>query len=276
MSEDKGNLKRKNITIDDIRSLSRLPKEKKEYQKNDLWSYFVLRKISYHPTWLFLKLGLSANQVTLVSLVIGIAGCILLAFGSYSAMIAGVLLLFIYNLLDHVDGNIARYNKSATNYGKFIDALTGSCITTFIFVSAGIGAFNHPDLSLNSLLHLFSAIDINKSTFLILGAWTSLCYILPRFLAVELLRIIFPEQQAVVAEELKGSISKGNIFKRVLYKIGYNISLGFTIPILLLATIFRFLSIFVFLYALLFSCAFIIQIIEILKRAKVGNEAINK
>lgn len=253
------------MEVAEIKRRARLDPGKSSYQSNNLWSYLVVRRLSYYPTWLFLRLGASANQVTAISAISGLIGCGLLASGIYGAMIVGALLINLYDLLDHVDGNIARYNKSTSNYGKFIDSLTGACMTVLIFISAGVGVFNHYDSSPNSLLHLFSSLGIDKTLFPFLGLGISLAYVLPRYLAGEFLRASPLAEQ----EKAVGTL-KGKAFSHILYKIGYNIILGFHMPLLLLFTIFGVLSIFVLFYAFLFACAFVIQMIWLLRGWRIA------
>ena len=57
--------------------------EKREQDKGNVWIYLVIRRLSFYVTWAFLKLGISANQATFISIVVGILGCAFLAAGGY-------------------------------------------------------------------------------------------------------------------------------------------------------------------------------------------------
>lgn len=59
--------------------------------------YYLLRPLSYYLTVPCLKLGLSANQVTFVGILLGVAGWILLGMGSYLPMLIGVILIILYD-----------------------------------------------------------------------------------------------------------------------------------------------------------------------------------
>lgn len=264
MNEDKGNLKRENITIGDIRST--YPEEKRSAGRCNLFGHFVLLRISYYLTWLFIRLGVSANEVTGIAILIGCIGCILLAFGNYSGMIVGALILNIWALLEYVDGSVARCTNSTSNYGAFIDDLNASTMSILLFISAGIGAFNHPDLYLNSFIRYFLAINIDKSVFLFLGCWASLFYIFPRFIGDAFVKAFSRDRSAFV-DELKRDISV-SIASKVRYNI-YNIT-GLIMPILLIAVIFNFLGFFVLFFALINTCAFIVLIIQLLRKARAS------
>jgi len=164
---------KRSLSINAIRS--KYSEEKRISDKDNLWGSLVLRRISYYPTWLFLRLGVSANEVTGISLIIGCVGCIFLASGNYDNTIIGVLLINMWALFDYVDGNVARYNDSCSKYGEFLDAFDGIVVSELLFLSAGIGVFRYPDSSLNSLIRFFSlVVTVDKSAFLVLGALSSL------------------------------------------------------------------------------------------------------
>lgn len=257
-------MKRENITIDDIRS--KYHEEKGISAKNLIWDYYILRRISYYPSWLFLRLGVSANEVTGIAIIIGFVGCIFLAFGNYSGMIAGALILNIWALFDYIDGNVARATNSCSSYGGFLDDFNTYLISVLFFISAGIGVFNHPDTFMKFLG--FSFLSIDKSIFLFLGGWTSVFCLFTRFLPVKFEKV-FSQDRVDFAAELKV-----NTFIRFLYKIGSNMInlVGIVMPILLFATIFKFLSFFIILYALITTCAFIVLTIQIVRRAKSIND----
>ena len=136
-----------------------------------------------------------------------------------------------------------------------------------MFISAGIGAFNYPDLYLNTFIRYFLAINIDKSVFLFLGCWASLFYIFPRFIGDVFVKAFSQEQSAFV-DELKRDVST-SIASKIRYNI-YNIT-GLIMPILLIAVIFKFLGFFVFLFALINTSAFIVLIIQLLRKARASN-----
>ena len=265
INKSKKNTKRKNITIGDIQSA--YPEEKKSAGRCNLFGHFVLLRISYYLIWLFIRLGISANKVTGIAILIGCIGCILLAFGSYGGMIIGAIILNIWALLEYVDGSVARCTNSTSNYGAFIDDLNASTMGILLFISAGIAAFNHHDLYLNSFIRYSLVINIDKSVFLFLGCWASLFYIFPRFIGDVFVKAFSQEQSAFV-DELKREISM-SIASKIRFNI-YNIT-GLIMPILLIAVIFKFLGVFVILFALINTSAFVVSIIQLLRKARASN-----
>jgi phosphatidylglycerophosphate synthase len=68
-----------------------------------------IRRLSIRFTWLLLHTRLSANQVTVLAILIGIAGALLLAWSDFWPLVIGLLLLQLSFVLDYSDGEIARY-----------------------------------------------------------------------------------------------------------------------------------------------------------------------
>jgi phosphatidylglycerophosphate synthase len=81
----------------------------------------ILRPAALPITWLLLHTPVTANQVTLAALFTGLLGILLLAALPSKVFLLAVALLQIWYLLDHVDGQIARYRKTASLSGRFFD-----------------------------------------------------------------------------------------------------------------------------------------------------------
>ena len=85
--------------------------------------------------------GVTANQVTIASAVIGLAGAASFMLGTYRAGLLGAVLLQLAYLLDYVDGEIARLRQSSSRRGYFLDLVTHAVIKTAIFLGASYGVF---------------------------------------------------------------------------------------------------------------------------------------
>jgi phosphatidylglycerophosphate synthase len=86
------------------------------------YSTFVLRRASKPLTSLALRLGLSSNQVSVFSLAVGLAAAGCFAVGSWWGLLAGALLLQASLIIDCVDGEVARFTRSFSDLGAWIDA----------------------------------------------------------------------------------------------------------------------------------------------------------
>ena len=126
------------ITIKDIADKTMTP-EKRESAKNDLIAFYVGRPLSYVFTIPFLYTNISPNAISILSIVPVIVGFVI-ACRTYS--LAGSLLcwfmFFLWNMLDGVDGNVARYKKQFSKMGSVYDAMAGYLAAAFTFYSAGV------------------------------------------------------------------------------------------------------------------------------------------
>ena len=102
------------ITPKDIENKTMSP-EKRKSAKNDYFAFYVGRPLSYILTIPFLYTNISPNAVSLISIIPIIIGFVLMCIGTTKTMlIAGWLMFFLWNLLDGVDGNIARNRDECT------------------------------------------------------------------------------------------------------------------------------------------------------------------
>ncbi|MCD5315290.1 CDP-alcohol phosphatidyltransferase family protein [Kineosporia babensis] len=88
------------------------------------FSTFVLRKLSWRLTGVAERLGLTPNQVTAISFVIGLAAAALIATGDRLPAVIGAVLLQLCVVIDCVDGELARYRRRFSRFGAWLDAST--------------------------------------------------------------------------------------------------------------------------------------------------------
>ena len=81
------------------------------------------RPSAVYGTWLAVRLGLSANQITLGALAAGIGAGVAIGTGSRAGFVVGALLAHLAFWLDHVDGQVARWRGTAGLDGVFLDYL---------------------------------------------------------------------------------------------------------------------------------------------------------
>ena len=144
--------------------------DKLEGEKNFLIIRYVFRVISIRLTWLFLRIGISANQTTLLSISSGVLGAILLGTGQYKSMILGGILINLWLILDNVDGEIARYS-GATHFGMYYDTTNADIMYVLLFIAIGTGIYNSSEPKF---------MDLDPGVFLLLGGIASLFKILFR------------------------------------------------------------------------------------------------
>ena len=76
--------------------------------------------------------GVSPNQLTLLSLVVGLVFCPLFALGF---KLVAFLMLFLHVLLDGVDGPLARFQGTASSQGSIADTMVDQLVITFTTIA---------------------------------------------------------------------------------------------------------------------------------------------
>ena len=218
------------------------------------------RRISIYFTKLLLKMGISANQATLISFFIGIIGGSFFVFGDPKYWVVGALLLYPCMVFDRVDGEIARYNNSASAAGEYWDGVCDiflnsyriACMTLgiyslfhelsvliFGYIAVASPLFSHISKLLAYKLELFSENFVNndniktkKSKKQILFRYGSLIFnphesIVLAILAVAMIDLYIPA--VIIVIPLIGSFM---INARYVYIILYGVAV-------LIVTIFR-------------------------------------
>lgn len=100
------------------------------------------RRPSIYLTRLFLTLGISANQVTLMSFATGLAAGVFFAFSGPTLWLVGSLLYYLSYVLDTSDGEIARYHGRSSSVGMFCDDMNVSVAWPFAVAGMSLGVFN--------------------------------------------------------------------------------------------------------------------------------------
>src|SRR5581483_9842674 len=81
------------------------------------------RPTAVYGTWLAIRLGLSAHQVTLAAMAAGLGGALAVGTGTRAGFVAGAALSLLAFWLDRVDGQVARWRGTAGLDGVYLDYL---------------------------------------------------------------------------------------------------------------------------------------------------------
>ncbi len=125
-------------SLNELKSICQKP----NYREVGNWyARRVIRDAALPITRLLLYTGITAHQVTTISLIVALIGIAFLALPSAFIFFLGTLLLQLWYLLDHVDGQIARYRKTSCLTGRFFDFITHHMTHGLIFFSLGYYGF---------------------------------------------------------------------------------------------------------------------------------------
>jgi phosphatidylglycerophosphate synthase len=105
-----------------------------------------VRRLSIRLTWLLLHTRLGANQVTVLAILIGIAGAMLLAWSDFWPLVGGLAALQLSFVLDYSDGEIARYQamkrgETTGAGGAYLDWIGHYYVPAVMTAALAYGAF---------------------------------------------------------------------------------------------------------------------------------------
>ncbi len=130
----------------------------------DRW---ITRSISRRLTARWLHTDWTPNQITLLSLVVGLiaAGCF--AVGQYGFSLAGAVLLLLSAWIDCTDGEIARIKFMESALGKQLDILSDNVVHWALFFCIGLGLYRAYDDALYLWLGGLSVLGSLTAFFLL-------------------------------------------------------------------------------------------------------------
>ena len=114
-------------------------KEIKQKQQKDLRSnvmnYYIGRNYSVPFTYIFVKLGVSPNALTISSFFLCLIGFYFLSLGKYVYLLFGLFFFILFRIVDFSDGEVARIQNKKSVEGFYFDI-----ISHYIFyLSLGLG-----------------------------------------------------------------------------------------------------------------------------------------
>ena len=124
-------------------------------------TFFVSTWSRYVARWAA-RVGLTPNQVTFIALCIGLAAGAAFATGERAGYIAGAVLVYLSFVADCIDGQLARYTRSFSKFGAWLDSVFDRTKEYVAFTGLAIGA-SSPEvwvlaaatLTLQTLRHSF-------------------------------------------------------------------------------------------------------------------------
>lgn len=87
----------------------------------------------------FAKIGFSPNQLTFISLVIGILAGFCFASNVYVFLLLGVVFVQLHCTLDFADGHLARLKGLSSGYGAFLDGIVNKIVESLCYVGVTYG-----------------------------------------------------------------------------------------------------------------------------------------
>ena len=112
----------------DFRKMEKLPESHRFFDVNEWW-YFPNR----WAVRLLYPLPVSANQLTLVALGMGVVAAAFYVWGTETALVGGAVFLYGKLFLDNVDGNLARLRGEESRLGRFLDSFSDLVVSVLVY-----------------------------------------------------------------------------------------------------------------------------------------------
>jgi len=120
---------------------------------DELYARLITRKISAVFTRLIIMTPLTANQITLFDIFLGLLAAILFTNGNYYQSIIAALVLQLWYVFDCVDGEVARLKSQSSIKGLYLDYIGHDLVQPAVFIGIGFGVFNSKDQIFMTILN---------------------------------------------------------------------------------------------------------------------------
>lgn len=148
------------------------------YSDSPIIDRYIIRKISGFISGFLSRTPVTPNQVTIISLILGIISGVFFSLGEYTYTITAGLLYFLSTVFDQCDGEVARLKQMETEFGRkldiIVDAIANAVIVigiTFALYKTGgsgfiiiIGILAITGISMSILLATYFGHENKKNT----------------------------------------------------------------------------------------------------------------
>ncbi|MDR1543183.1 MAG: CDP-alcohol phosphatidyltransferase family protein [Prevotellaceae bacterium] len=107
----------------------------KSIETENFFDRTFYRQIGYRIALLLKNTGITPNQITIVSIFVGVFAGILFYPENLLLNLFGILLLIFANILDCVDGQLARLTGIKSQVGRILDGLAGDLWFVAIYIA---------------------------------------------------------------------------------------------------------------------------------------------
>lgn len=127
---------------------------------------YIIRKISGFITGTLVKTPVTPNQVTIISLVIGIVAAVFFSHGTHVYTIIAGVLYFISTIFDQCDGEVARSKHMESEFGRAFDIIVDSIVNAAIVAGITFALYKTSRSGFHIITGLLAIIGISISILL--------------------------------------------------------------------------------------------------------------
>nr|WP_307934175.1 CDP-alcohol phosphatidyltransferase family protein [Salinispora arenicola] len=109
-------------------------------ERDDFFTTVFVSTWSPYVTKLAARLRLSPTTVTMISVAFAVTAALLFGAGGRPALVTGAVLLYLGFVLDCVDGQLARYTRTFSAWGGWLDTMADRAKEFIVYAGLGFGA----------------------------------------------------------------------------------------------------------------------------------------
>ena len=227
-----------------------VPPQKRKEERWNLFAWHIGRPISVLMTVPLTKTKVKPTTVTGWSLLALVIGAILVSFNFNTTItIVGWGFFFLWNLLDGVDGNLARSTKQCSNLGDLWDTTGGYAAMVLTYFSIGVSSFYDSNF--------YDFCD--KPLLLILGGATAVMSIFPRLVMQK------KKTYGINSDAVNNLTDKTNFGIKQIISMNLISPSGFMQVLFLLCIIFHTLNFLIAAYTVINMCIMVVSLNKLLK-----------
>ncbi|WP_371488611.1 CDP-alcohol phosphatidyltransferase family protein [Gemella sanguinis] len=235
------------VSIRDIENKT-MNVEKRKEAKKDIFAFYIGRPLSYVLTIPFLKTNITPNQISLLSIIPLIIGTFIFCMTpNIYLLIIGWLCFFLWNLLDGVDGNIARYKEISSPMGSVVDAMAGYAAMFLSYLGMGVVAGNYDNTFL-----------FQPKNYIVFGALSGVFVLFPRLVMHKAINTVKNEK----SEHFKG---RKNFGLKEMIALNITSITGFAQLFMLVAIVLKISDLFTIGYFIINLVIMILTIKKIIQ-----------
>ena len=227
-----------------------VPERKRKEERWNLFAGHIGRPLSVLMTVPLTKTQVKPTTVTGWSLIALLIGSVLVSISySMTMTLVGWCFFFLWNLLDGVDGNLARSTKQCSNLGDLWDTTGGYAAMVLTYFSAGIAAYFD-----NSLYDF-----CDKYMLLIMGGASAIMSIFPRLVMQK------KKTYGVNSDAVKKLTDKTHFGIKQIISMNFISPSGFLQVVFLLCILFHTLNFFISVYTIINLLIMVVALRGLLK-----------
>ncbi len=127
---------------------------------------YIIRKISGFITGFLVRTPVTPNQVTVISLILGLIAAVIFSFGGHTHTITAGLIFFLCIVFDQCDGEVARIKSMESEFGRSFDIIVDSIVSAAIVAGITFALYKTSGSGFHIIIGLLAIIGISISIFL--------------------------------------------------------------------------------------------------------------